>query len=245
MRVLWSLWFLFPGVRFPHVLLLLACSSCSTSGLLMLFLWTTLCLSRKGWVYWKRTLYLHPGATHQYLLISVQKLFMFYSSKIPYTTYDHINVPPLPSCPPSLLPNKSPSYLHVHLFTIYWVSLGLLQEQGREAISWRMSNFSVAINKSSLQKMSPLSPQLPEVINCPSVSGRGEVLQVPSSSTMECWGILILSRYITVCVCSWLCGHALSYAEMCPSTAPFIWFCVLTFTYNRLVFYHRDVSQAL
>jgi len=24
MRVLWSLWFLFPGVRFPHMLLLLA-----------------------------------------------------------------------------------------------------------------------------------------------------------------------------------------------------------------------------
>jgi len=129
---------------------------------------------------------------------------MFYSSKIPYTTYyDHINVPPLPSCPPSLIPNQSPSYLHVHLFTIYWVSLGLLQEQGREDIYWRMSNFSVAIDKSSLKKMSPLSPQLPEVINCPSVSGRGEILQAPSSSTMECWGILILStRYIIVSVCS-------------------------------------------
>lgn len=168
--------------------------------LLILSLWTRICLWRQGWVYPKSKLYpwlarCYPPVSSHFSLEALYVLFFKKMSYIYTTYYDHINAPHYPFI---LLP-FFPTSILLHSCVFPYNPLDFTRV-ATGTWEWGVNSTNNLSAATSLQKMIPLSLKLPEEISSHSVSGRGGVLWAPSSSTMEYWGILILSWYISLYV---------------------------------------------
>lgn len=158
MRLLWSLWFLFHGVGFLHMLLLHGYRLYFTSGLLMLFLHYAMSLVSGMRQSEKQTIHgqMLPTSICSFQsgsssCFSFQRFHIFiWHIMIIFTLFPS----PHPT-PNNLFFSTKPLLLSCVFSYDHWISLELLQEHGREAIYQSMSNLSVV---TSLKKSNLLLP---------------------------------------------------------------------------------------